>query len=73
MFINPCLVFKYIFGVLYGDTQTPILFIVLLDYALKKTLLNDVDFVVRNRNGSRHPAIHIVVLAYAEDILLLAE
>ena len=38
-----------------------------------KTLQDDVDFVVRNRNGSRHPAINIVVFAYADDICLLAE
>ena len=29
--------------------------------------------MVRNRNGSRHPAIHIGVLKYADDICLLAE
>ena len=49
------------------------LFIVLLDYALKKTLQDDVGFVVRKLNGSRHPAIYVNVLAYADDICLLAE
>ena len=49
------------------------LFIVLLDYALKKILPGDVGFVVCKRNGRRHPAIHIGVLAYADDICLLAE
>ena len=44
-----------------------------LFYALKKTLQDDVGFVVRKRNGSRHPAIHIGALAYADDICLLAE
>ena len=34
-------------GVLQGDTLSPYLFIVLLDYALKKTLQDDVGFVVR--------------------------
>ena len=47
--------------------------IVLLDYALKKTLQDDVGFVVHKRNGSRHPAIHIGAPAYADDICLLAE
>ena len=60
-------------GVLQGDALSPYLFIVLLDYALKETLPDDVGFVVRKRNGSRHPAIHICVLAYADDISLLAE
>ena len=40
----------------------------LLDYALRKTLQDDVGFVVRKRNGSRHPAIHIGVLAYTDDM-----
>ena len=60
-------------GVLQGDTLSPYLFIVLLDYALKKTLQDDVGFVVCKRNGRRHPAIHIGALAYADDICLLAE
>ena len=67
-FIDPCLVFKHIFGVFKGDTQTPNLFIVLLEYVLKNTLQDDFGFVVRNRIGSRHPAIHVVVFAYADDI-----
>ena len=64
--------FKTTSGVLQGDTLSPYLFIVLLDYALKKTLQDDAGFVVRKRNGSQHHAIHIGVLAYA-DICLLAE
>ena len=60
-------------GALQGDTLSPYLFIVLLDYALKKTLQDDVGFVVRKRNGRRHPAIYIGALAYADDICLLAE
>ena len=60
-------------GDLQDDTPSPYLFIVLLDYTLKKTLREDVGFVTRKRNGNRHPAIHIGVLAYAADICLLAE
>ena len=48
-------------GVLQGDTQPPYLFIVLLDYALKKTLQDDVGLVVRKRNGGRHPAIYFAL------------
>ena len=60
-------------GVLQGDTLSPYLFIVLLDYALKKTLIDDVGFVVRKQNGSRHLSNYVGVLAYADDICLLAE
>ena len=65
--------FKTTSGVLQGDTLSPYLFIVLLDYALKKTLHDDVGLVVRKRSGRRHPAIYVGVLAYADDICLLAE
>ena len=43
--------FKTTSGVLQSDTLSPYLFIVLLDYALKKTLQDDVSFVVRKWNG----------------------
>ena len=71
--LGPTEWFKIASGVLQSDTLSPYLFIFLLDYALKKTLQDDVVFVVRKRNGSRHPAINIGVLAYADDICLLAE
>ena len=35
---------------------------------MKKTLQEDVGFVVCKRNGSRHPAIYIGVLAYADEM-----
>ena len=60
-------------GVLKGDAQSLYLFIVLLDYALKKTLQDDVGHVVHKRNGSRHPAIYVGVRAYADAVCLLAE
>ena len=60
-------------SVLQGNTLSLFLFIVSLDYALKKTLQDDVGFVVRKRNGRRHPTIYVGVLAYADDICLMAE
>ena len=71
--LGPTEWFKTTSCVLQGDTLSPYLFIVPLDYALKKTLQDDVGFVVRKRNGRRHPSIYIGVLAYADDICLLAE
>ena len=71
--LGPTEWFKTTSGVLQGDALSLYLFIVLLDYALKKTLQVDVGFLVRKRNGSRHPAIHIGVLACSDDIYLLAK
>ena len=71
--LGPTEWFKTTSGVLQGDMLSLYLFIVLLDYALKKTLQDDVGFGVRKRNGRRHPALYIGVLAYADDICLLAE
>ena len=71
--LGPTEWFKTTSGVLQGDTLSPYIFIVLLDYALKKTPQDDVGFVVRKRSGRRHPANYIGVLAYADDICLLAE
>ena len=71
--LGPTEWFKTTSGVLQGYALSPYLFIVLLDYALKKTLQNDVGFVVRKRNSRRHPAIYVGVFAYADDICLLAE
>ena len=73
MELGPTEWFKTTSGVLQCDTLSPYLLNVLLDYTLKKTLQDDVGFVVRKRNGSRHPAIHNGGLAYAGDICLLAE
>ena len=61
--LGPTELFETTSGVFQFDTLSPYLFILLLDYSLKKTLYDDVGFVVRKRNGSRHPAIHIDVLA----------
>ena len=71
--LGPTEWFKTTSGVLQGDTLSPYLFIVLLNYALKKTLPDDVGFVVHKQNGSWNPGIYIGVLAYADDICLLAE
>ena len=71
--LGPTELFKTTSGVLQRDTPSPYLFIVPLDYSLKKTLQDDVGFVVHKRIGRRHPAINIGALAYADDICLLAE
>ena len=63
MELGPTEWFKTTSGVLQVDTLSLYLLIILLDYALKKTLHDDVGFVVRKLNGSPHPAIYIGILA----------
>ena len=66
--LGPTEWFKTTSGILQSDTLSLYLFIVLLDYSLKMSLQHDVDFVVRKRNGRRHPAIYVGVLAYADQL-----
>ena len=45
-------------GVLPGDTLAPSLFITLLDYVLRETLLDNIDgFTITPRRSSRYPAV----------------
>ena len=60
-------------GVLQGDTLAPFLFVVLLDWVIRFAFPSDSDgFLVRRRNGSRHPEKRLSVLAYADDLVLLS-
>ena len=65
--LGPTEWFKTTSGVLQGDTLSPYLFIVLLDYALKKTLQDDVGFVVRKRSGRRHP---LTISAFSHTLMI---
>ena len=60
-------------GVLQGDTLSPFLFIILMDYILRQTLSDETGFVVRKSRGTRYPAKYIHALAYADDIALISE
>ena len=45
-------------GVLQGDTLAPFLFITLLDYVIRKTLLGNIDgFTITPRRSSRYPTV----------------
>jgi len=79
---------SYDCGVLQGDTLAPFLFVIVLDYALRRALDRDPSltaitretigsaskwgFVLRPRRGSREPALFITDMVYADDIALLA-
>ena len=61
-------------GILQGDTLAPFLFILVLDYVLRKSL------DVNNSNGlqlhpsksSRHPAVHLTDADFADDLALIS-
>ena len=63
-------------GVLQGDTLAPFLFVVVLDYALRKALTGreeDLGFTITPRKSSRHPKKVLADLDFADDIALLSD
>ena len=61
-------------GVLQGDTAAPYLFIIVLDYALRITFRDPkLGFEVQTRKSSRHPAIHVTDLDFADDLAIVTE
>ena len=60
-------------GVLQGDSLAPFLFILVLDWVLRTSLPSDADgFELCRRRSSRHPEQRLALLAYADDLALLA-
>lgn len=62
-------------GILQGDTLAPFLFVLAIDYILRHSILphpEDAHTVVPRRS-SRYPTVSLSVLAYADDIALLAD
>ena len=63
-------------GVLQGDTLTPYLFIIVMDYALRKALKGkeeELGFQLKRRQSSRVSPEVITDLNFADDIALLSE
>ena len=58
-------------GVLQGDTLAPLLFIVLMDYVLRRSLREEDSYLLTPRRSPRHPAVSLPALAYADDVALL--
>ena len=58
-------------GVLQGDTLAPLLFIVLMDYVLRRSLEEEDRYLLSSRRSPRHPAVPLPALAYADDVALL--
>ena len=62
-------------GVLLGYTFAPFLFIICLDYVLKKALdiNNDLGFTLIERRSKRYPAIQITDVDYADDLAIVTD
>ena len=63
-------------GVLQGDTLAPFLFIVALDYALRKAIAGreeELGFTLTRRRSRRQPAVVLTDLDYADDICLVSK
>ena len=61
-------------GVLQGDTAAPYLSITVLDHALRIAFHNSrLGFEVQPRKSSRHPAIHVTDLDFADNVAIVTE
>lgn len=68
--------FEILAGVQQGDTLAPFLFVIALDYALRKAINGreqDLGFTITPRRSSRIPAVALADLDYADDICLLSD
>ena len=68
--------FKILAGVLQGDTLAPYLFIIVLDYVLRKTFKGreeELGFKLHRRRSSRIKAVHVTDLDFADDLAILVE
>ena len=66
--------FDIVAGVLQGDTLAPYLFIICLDYVLRKSIdkIRENGFELTKKRSRRYPATTITDADYADDIAILA-
>ena len=60
-------------SVLHGDTLSPHLFILLVDYILRQSLVDEDGFMLKPTNGRRHPAVTLTALAYADEVAITSD
>ena len=60
-------------GVLQGDTLSPHLFFLLVDYILRQSLVGEDGFTLKPANGRRHPAVTLTALSYADDVAITSD
>ena len=67
--------FDIVMGVLQGDTLAPFLFVIVLDYAMRKAIEGREEafgFTITPRKSRRNPARTITDLDFADDIALIS-
>ena len=67
--------FKILAGVMQGDTLAPFLFVIVLDYALRKAIQGkeeELGFTLQQRKSRRVPAKSLCDLDFSDDIVLLS-
>ena len=67
--------FEITSGVLQGDTLAPYLFVICLDYILRKALDSDKElgFTLVEYKSRRHPAVKITDADYADDLAIISD
>ena len=60
-------------GILQGGTLSPHLFILLVDYILRQSLVDEDGFTLKPANGRRHPVVTLTALAYADDVAVTCD
>ena len=60
-------------GVLRGDTLSPYLFILLVDYILRQSLVDEDGITLKPASGRRHPAVTLTALAYVDDVAITSD
>ena len=55
-------------GVLQDNPLAPFLFVIVLDFAFRKSI-NDTGIMLIRRQSRRHPPIHLADLDFADDIM----
>ena len=67
--------FKILAGVQQGDTLAPFLFIIILDYAMRKAITTNenLGFTLHPRRSRRHEAIKITDAIFADDLAALSD
>ena len=66
-------IFKIDTGVLQGDPLAPFLFIVCLDYTLRKAIISEDGLTLKRRRSRRTPAQSLPELSFADDIALMED